>query len=55
MANHHDAMVASQISKLLKHGPFLSLDDLRDQILACITYYNRALAKPIKWTYTDLS
>src|SRR5205085_6719899 len=31
---------------------FVSLHDLRDQILAFITYYNRTMAKPIKWTYT---
>jgi len=28
---------------------------LRDQILAFIDYYNRTMAKPIKWTYTGLS
>ncbi len=38
----------------LKRGNFLSLDDLRDQILAFIAYYNRTMAKPIKWTYTGL-
>jgi hypothetical protein len=31
-----------------------SLDNLRDQILALIAYYNRTMAKPIKWTYTGL-
>jgi len=40
--------------KLLKRGNFTSLDDLRDQILAFIDYYNRTMAKPIKWTYTGL-
>ncbi len=33
---------------------FRSLDDLRDHILAFIAYYNRTMAKPIKWTYTGL-
>jgi len=28
---------------------------LRDQILAFIAYYNRTMAKPIKWTYTGLA
>ncbi|MBV9229401.1 MAG: transposase [Chloroflexi bacterium] len=37
--------------KLLKRGNFSSLDDLRRQILAFISYYNRTMAKPIKWTY----
>lgn len=43
------------VRKLLKRGNFTSLDDLRDQILAFIDYYNRTMAKPIKWTYTGLS
>jgi len=41
--------------KLLKRGNFRSLHDLRDQLLAFIAYYNRTMAKPIKWTYTGLS
>ncbi len=41
--------------KLLKRGNFLSLDDLRAQILAFIAYYNRTMAKPIKWTYSGLA
>jgi hypothetical protein len=42
------------VRKLLKRGDFRSLDDLRDQILAFISYYNHTMAKPIKWTYTGL-
>lgn len=42
------------VRKLLKRGNFTSLDNLRDQILAFIAYYNRTMAKPIKWTYTGL-
>ena len=45
----------SSSCKLLKRDQFLSLDDWRDQILAFITYYNRAMAKPIKWTNTGFS
>jgi transposase len=41
--------------KLLKCGNFRSLDDLRDQILDFIAYYNRTMAKPIKWTFTGLA
>ncbi len=40
---------------LLKRGNFHSLADLRDQILAFIAYYNRTMAKSIKWTYTGLT
>jgi DDE superfamily endonuclease len=41
--------------KLLQRGNFLSLDDLRTQILAFITYCNQTMSKPIKWTYTGLA
>jgi hypothetical protein len=37
-----------------KRGNFTSLDDLRNQMLAFIDYYNRTMAKPIKWTYAGL-
>jgi transposase len=41
--------------KLLKRGNFRSLEDLRDQILAFIAYYNRTMAKPIKWSFTGFT
>jgi hypothetical protein len=37
--------------KLLRRGSFTSTDDLRDQVLAFIAYYNRTMAKPFRWTY----
>lgn len=37
--------------KLLKWGVFTSTDDLVQQVLAFIAYYNRTMAKPFKWTY----
>jgi hypothetical protein len=37
--------------KLLRRGNFISIDDLRNKILAFIDYYNRTMAKPFKWTY----
>jgi transposase len=37
--------------RLLKRGSFASVEDLRQRILAFIEYFNRALAKPFKWTY----
>jgi len=37
--------------KLLRRGTFTSLEDLKAQVLAFITYYNRTMAKPFKWTY----
>jgi len=37
---------------VLKRGDHASATALRHQVLAFIAHYNRALAKPIKWTYT---
>jgi hypothetical protein len=53
--NQGEIWLSILVRKLLKRGNFTSLDDLRDQILAFIAYYNRTMAKPIKWTYTGLS
>jgi putative transposase len=52
--NQVEIWLSILVRKLLKRGNFLSLDDLRDQILAFIAYYNRTMAKPIQWTYTGL-
>ncbi len=53
--NQVEIWLSILVRKLLKRGHFRSLDDLRDQILAFIAYYNRTMAKPIKWTYTGLA
>jgi hypothetical protein len=53
--NQVEIWLSMLVRKLLKRGNFSSLDDLRDQILAFIAYYNRTMVKPIKWTYTGLS
>ena len=37
--------------KLLKRGSFGSLEELKQQVLAFIEYYNQTMAKPFKWTY----
>jgi transposase len=39
------------VRRLLKRGTFTSVEDLRQQILAFIEYFNRTMAKPFKWTY----
>ena len=52
--NQVEIWLSILVRKLLKRGNFTSLDDLRDQMLAFINYYNRTMAKPIKWTYTGL-
>jgi hypothetical protein len=53
--NQGEIWLSILVRKLLKRGNFLSLDDLRTQILAFIAYYNRTMAKPIKWAYTGLA
>ena len=53
--NQVEIWLSILVRKLLKRGNFTSLDDLRDQILAFIAYYNRTMAKPIKWTYTGIT
>lgn len=52
--NQVEIWLSILVRKLLKRGTFITLDDWRDQILAFIAYYNRSMAKPIKWTYTGL-
>ncbi len=37
--------------KLLKHGNFVSVVDLKAKVLAFIDYFNRTMAKPFRWTY----
>ncbi len=50
--NQVEIWLSILVRKLLKRGNFRSLDDLCDQILAFIAYYNRTMVKPIKWTFT---
>lgn len=39
------------VRRRLKRANFTSTDELRARILAFIAFFNRALAKPFKWTY----
>src|SRR5262249_46076200 len=38
--------------KVIRRGSFTSTEDLRNQILAFIDYFNQVFARPFKWTYT---
>ncbi len=38
--------------KVIRRGSFASTEDLRTRIQAFIEYFNRALAKPFRWTYS---
>jgi hypothetical protein len=40
------------VRKLLRRGSFSSVADLRARILAFIDYFNRTMAKPIRWLYS---
>jgi transposase len=41
--------------KLLKRGNFTSTEDLKEQLLRFIDYFNKTMAKPFKWTYKPLT
>jgi hypothetical protein len=38
--------------RVIKRGNFKSRQDLREKLLAFITYFNETMAKPFKWTFT---
>lgn len=37
--------------RLLRRGNFTSVNDLKQQLIEFIAYFNRTMAKPFKWTY----
>ena len=39
------------VRRLLKRASFASANELREQLLAFIDYFNGTLAKPFRWTY----
>jgi transposase len=39
------------VRRLLKRSSFSSTDELRQRILDFVAYFNKAMAKPFKWTY----
>lgn len=52
--NQIEIWLSILVRKLLKRGNFRSLADLKEHILAFITYYNRTMAHPFKWVYHGL-
>ena len=36
---------------LLKRSSFVSVENLKANVLAFVKYFNRTMAKPFKWTY----
>jgi DDE superfamily endonuclease len=49
--NQVEIWLSILVRKLLRRGNFRSVDDLRQQVLSFITYFNRTMAKPFKWIY----
>lgn len=49
--NQVEIWLSILVRKLLKHGNFTSVENLKAQVLAFIEYYNRTMAKPFAWTY----
>jgi transposase len=49
--NQVEIWLSILVRKLLRRGNFRSVQDLRDQVLAFIAYFNRTMARPFKWTY----
>ncbi len=39
------------VRRLLKRASFVSVEELRERILAFIDYFNKTMAKPFRWTY----
>jgi len=50
--NQVEIWFSTLVRKLLRRSSFASLEDLRERILQFIDYFNRAMAKPIRWLYS---
>jgi transposase len=50
--NQVECWFAILVRRLLKRGSFRSVEELKTQILAFVEYFNRTMAKPMRWTYT---
>jgi putative transposase len=43
------------VRKLLKRGNFTSQQDLKEQLVRFIEYFNKTMARPFRWTYKPLT
>ena len=50
--NQVEIWFSTLVRKLLRRSSFASLEDLRERILQFIDYFNRTMAKPIRWHYS---
>jgi len=53
--NQSERWFSILVRKLLKRGNFTSVEDLKEQLLRFIAYFNETMAKPFKWTYKPLT
>jgi hypothetical protein len=49
--NQIEIWLSILVRKLLRRASFTSVADLAARVLAFVTYYNRTMAKPFRWTY----
>ena len=50
--NQVEIWFSTLVRKLLRRSSFASLADLRERILQFLDYFNRTMAKPIRWLYS---
>ncbi len=50
--NQVESWFSLLVRKLLRRASFTSVEDLRARVLAFIDYFNRTMAKPIRWLYS---
>jgi putative transposase len=53
--NQVEAWFSILVRKLLKRSSFKNTKDLKEQILAFITYFNSSMTKALKWGFTGQS
>jgi transposase len=51
--NQVEIWLSILVRKLLKRGSFTSVEHLKAKVLAFVEYFNRTMAKPFQWTYSD--
>ena len=49
--NQVEIWLSILVRKLLKRGNFTSTSDLKNKVLAFVSYYNETMDKPFKWSY----
>jgi putative transposase len=52
--NQIEIWLSILVRKVIRRGSFTSVEDLEAKVLAFIEYYNRTMAKPIKWRFKPL-